>query len=106
MKKVLIMVMVFVMTLSISVFAYTAPSVVSAGGIGNIDGIILGIFQTVGYIVAIAVLMFVGIKFMLASPAEKANIKGMMVPYIIGAVLIFAASSIIGIIEGWGSAIS
>ena len=45
-----------------------------------------------GIIVAIIVLLVLGIKYMMGSAAEKAEYKKTMIPYIVGAALIFAAS--------------
>lgn len=47
-----------------------------------------------GVIVAIAGGMILGIKYMLASADEKANIKESMKPYLIGTILILGALSI------------
>lgn len=79
---------------------------VSATGLDNLGGIIIGVLQTVAGIVAVSVLIFVGIKYLLASPGEKANIKGSLIPYVIGAVLIFAAVPILGIIKQFTSGLS
>ena len=43
--------------------------------------------------------IFVGIKFITASPEAKAEIKKTAVIYVIGAVLLFAAGGILGIIQ-------
>lgn len=79
---------------------------VTATGLDNLGGIIIGVLQTVAGIVAVSVLIFVGIKYLLASPGEKANIKGSLIPYVIGAVLIFAAVPILGIIKQFTSGLS
>lgn len=76
---------------------------VTAKGLDNLGGIIIGVLQTVAGIVAVSVLIFVGIKYLLASPGEKANIKGSLIPYVIGAILIFAAVPILGIIKQFTS---
>ena len=41
----------------------------------NIINMIIGITQIVGMFVAVAFLIFIGIKYMVASPGEKADIK-------------------------------
>lgn len=76
---------------------------VTAKGLDSLGGIIIGVLQTVAGIVAVSVLIFVGIKYLLASPGEKANIKGSLIPYVIGAILIFAAVPILGIIKQFTS---
>ena len=59
---------------------------------------ILGIIQVVGTIAAVGILMVVGIKYMMGSAEQKAEYKKVMIPYIIGAVLLFAASNIANIV--------
>ncbi|MBE5821538.1 MAG: hypothetical protein E7311_02995 [Clostridiales bacterium] len=104
MKKFLIMVMVIVLTMSTVVLA--APGNISVNvspvqqDTGNFGNIITGAIQAVAIIVAVAILMYVGVKFMLASPAEKANLKGALVPYIVGAILVFAAVPLVNVIVG------
>ena len=55
---------------------------------------IMGIIQVVGILAAVIILMVLGIKYMMGSAEEKAEYKKTMIPYIIGAVLIFAAATI------------
>lgn len=52
---------------------------------------VLGVIQIVGTIVAVGVLMVLGIKYMMGSAEEKAEYKKTMLPYVIGAVILFAA---------------
>lgn len=59
----------------------------------------IGIVRTVGYGVAIIILTVIGIKYMLASPGDRADIKKKAIPFVIGAVLLFASSTILGIIS-------
>ena len=55
---------------------------------------IIDIITTVGIIVAVIVLLILGIKYMMGSASEKAEYKKTMIPYLVGAVLIFGASAI------------
>lgn len=57
---------------------------------------IVGILQAIGVVVSVAILIVLGIKYMMGSAEEKAEYKKTFIPYIIGAALIFAASSIAG----------
>lgn len=61
-------------------------------GLNTVGGAIIGILQTVGVILSIAVLVVLGIKYMMGSPEEKSEYKKTMIPYVVGAVLIFTAS--------------
>ena len=64
----------------------------------TLGGNIIGIIQTVGSIASIIVLIVLGVKYMMGSAEEKAEYKKTMIPYVVGAVLIFAASNIAGIV--------
>lgn len=55
---------------------------------------IIDIITTVGIIISVIVLLILGIKYMMGSASEKAEYKKTMIPYLVGAVLIFGASAI------------
>lgn len=57
-------------------------------------GVILGVIQTIGIIVSVIVLMVLGIKYMLGSAEEKAINKKAMIPYLVGAFMVFSVSTI------------
>ncbi len=57
----------------------------------NVGKTIIGALKGIGTIVAVAILIVIGIKYMMGSAEEKAEYKKVMIPYLIGAVLIFAA---------------
>lgn len=59
---------------------------------------IITIIVNVGIIASVITLMVLGIKYMVGSVEEKAEYKKSMIPYLIGAILLFAASGIIAII--------
>ena len=59
----------------------------------NVGKNIVGILRTVGIILSVIILIILGIKYMMGSAEEKADYKKSMMPYIIGAALIFAASA-------------
>lgn len=64
----------------------------------NVGGMVVAIVQTVGIVVAVVVLLVLGIKYMMGSAEEKAEYKKTMIPYIVGAVLIFAATTIVNVV--------
>lgn len=64
----------------------------------TIGGKITNIIQVVGIVVAIAVVLIIGIKYMTGSVEQKAEYKKVMIPYIIGAVLLVAGTSIVKVI--------
>ena len=63
-------------------------------GLVNVGGNIVSVITTIGIIVAVIVLLVLGIKYMMGSAAEKAEYKKTMIPYLVGAVIIFGASAI------------
>lgn len=74
------------------------PSVSAASDMTNLAGKIIGVIQILGIIVAVVVLLVLGIKYMVGSAEEKAEYKKTMMPYVVGALLIFAASTIVNIL--------
>ena len=59
---------------------------------------ILGIIQAVGTVLSVAMLMGIGIKYMLGSVEERADYKQTLKPYIIGAFLLFTGTTVPNII--------
>ena len=64
----------------------------------NIGNQIITVVSVAGSIVSVVVLIVLGIKYMMGSAEEKAEYKKTLMPYIIGAALVFAASAIAGIV--------
>ncbi len=64
----------------------------------SIGNAIMGTIRAVGSLIAVVTLMTLGIRYMLASTQDKALYKETFIPYIIGAVLVFAIPNIIGVI--------
>lgn len=60
----------------------------------NMTGKILGVIQIIGTVSSVIVLMLIGIKYMLGSVEEKAEYKKNLVPYLVGAVLLFSGTLI------------
>lgn len=56
------------------------------------------IIRAVGIIASVIILMILGIKYMVGSAEEKAEYKKTMIPYIVGAVILFGASAFAGAI--------
>ena len=77
-----------------NIFQKAEESDVDTGDMTTVAGNIVNIITWVGIIVAIIVLLVLGIKYMMGSAAEKAEYKKTMIPYLVGAVLIFGASAI------------
>ncbi len=93
---------VLCLSISTAVFATATattpswPTATYAGteNITNLGGKIMGILTTFGMVIAVVVLMVLGIKYMMGSAEEKAEYKKTFIPYIVGAILLFAATGI------------
>ena len=70
----------------------------NAGEIQKFGNRVVGVLQAVGVVISVVILIVLGIKYMIGSAEEKAEYKKTMIPYVVGAALIFAASIIAGIV--------
>ncbi len=67
----------------------------------NVEGFgekIFSAIYSVGVAISVIVLAILGIKYMLGSASEKAEYKKRMMPYLIGAICLFSASTVANII--------
>ena len=71
---------------------------VSTSEIEEVGNKVVQIVSTVGSIISVIVIIVLGIKYMMGSVEERADYKKTMIPFLIGAVFIFAASSIASVI--------
>ena len=67
---------------------------------------VIGILQVVGSGIALIVVSMLGIKYMLASPSEKADTKKMILPVIIGCALLFGAVNLVAIVANFSDLVS
>ena len=107
-KKILINFVLIIFILSTTVFGGTLidefEGSISITGIEELQdagGKILGTIRVIGTIIAVAMIMILGIKYMIGSAEQKAEYKKTLFPYLIGAILIFGASNIADIIYSW-----
>ena len=63
--------------------------------INGIAGVVLGVVQALGVSISVIILTFIGIKYMIGSAQEKAEYRKSMIPYLIGAALLFSISAIL-----------
>lgn len=106
-KKIIIFLIILISIISIS----TISNASFLGNFtGNLDGesavrtgkilhSVLEAIQVIGVTVAVVMLIVLGMKYMLSSASERAEIKKHAVIYIIGAVILFGASGIAKIIK-------
>lgn len=67
---------------------------------------IITVLTVIGTVISVIVLIILGLKYMMGSVEERAEYKKTMMPYVIGAALVFAASAIAGILYSFLSNIS
>ena len=60
---------------------------------------IIGAIQLIGSIVSVLTLVVLGIKYMTGSVEERAEYKKTMMPYVVGAVMVFAITNLLKILE-------
>lgn len=70
----------------------------SVGAVRAIGGNVINVVQTVGYIVAVVMVIFVGIQWVMATPAKRQELKARMWNLVVGAVLIAGSVSILGLV--------
>lgn len=78
----------------------------TSGKIGSVINAVIRLIQIVGTAVSVIIVTILGIKYMLASSSEKADIKKMATPIVVGCVLLFAASNLVAIIAGIGDGLN
>ena len=114
MISICLLIMMVISTISTVVMA-TTPSQITSSGADDIgtDTVnqagrnLVSILQAVGIVLSVVILIIIGIKYMMGSAEEKAEYKKTLMPYVIGAALIFAASIFAQVVydffSGWGS---
>lgn len=66
----------------------------------------IAVAQVIGTGVAVIMLIVLATKYMMAAPGDKADIKKHAVPYIVGAVILFASAAILEIIKNFAGNIN
>ena len=103
MKKIMLSIMV-ILIISTSVFAFDyrvekvdpkAPEKIS-----NMAVEILGALQWFGYAIAIGMIIYIGIRYVLSAANEKASLKQSSINYVIGAIIVASCTTIFPAIVG------
>ncbi|MCI8412447.1 MAG: TrbC/VirB2 family protein [Clostridia bacterium] len=99
----LILIIMSIVFCNCSVYGFSVSNMVGKNtvettNIENFGQGIIKVISTVGSICSVAMLIVLGIKYMLGSVEEKAEYKKTLLPYVIGASIVFAASTIASII--------
>ena len=116
MKKIVVsLVLILIIITSFQAFSYAAGSDLdsikdgmkdankynsgdASGSFGKALNTIIGIIQFSGSGIAIIVVSILGIKYLMTSPSEKAEVKKQAMPVVIGCALLFGAVNIADII--------
>ncbi len=116
-SKIIVMILIAFMLVAniVPVFAASSaadPSKYTGAGsnadttkIDSLGQDIVKIVSTIGSVVSVIVLIVLGIKYMMGSAEEKAEYKKTLLPYIIGAALVFAASTIASVVFNFANSI-
>lgn len=106
-KKIMIILVCLILILPNLAFAETKidtdkyDDIYSSQGTSEttkMGGSILAVVQVIGISVGIIFLIILGIKYMTSAPNEKATIKERLIPYAIGAVIMFGGTGILSIV--------
>lgn len=74
--------------------------------IDNVAGTIVTVTQIISVGVAIIMLIVLGMKYMMSAPGDRATIKKHAVVYIVGAIIMFGAAGLLGLIRNFANVIS
>ena len=117
-SKIFATILLVVMLMSFASVVFAATSVdpgtwknqpgdkIKTDDITNFSASLINVISIVGSAAAIITLIVLGIKYMMGSAEEKAEYKKTMIPYLIGAILIFAASNIASMIYSFANSIN
>ena len=107
-NKIIVALCIILTILAIGVMSFATelkPTDLTGSNIGdasnsikNLGNNIIGVVRTVGVVISVVILLVLGIKYMMGSAEEKADYKKSMIPYVVGAILIFASTTIVGIV--------
>lgn len=82
------------------------PDYSQGGDVANFGQKLTSIISTIAIVIAVIVLLILGIKYMIGSASEKAEYKKTMIPYLVGAVLVFGAGAIAKVVVNMASTIT
>lgn len=107
-KSVCVIVMIVLMFFLFSHVNAFSPNDWKPGSISSVSGAdkffdfsnrVIGTIQVFGSISSVVALVLLGIKYVIGSAEEKAEYKQTMKPYLIGAIMVFTMTNILGIIQ-------
>lgn len=109
--KAILIIFIIIAIILLPIISYATTGLVDPGKYKpNVDGVenasefaskvrvVVGGLQAIGIVATVVILVIIGIKYMIGSTEEKAEYKETMIPYIIGAVLVFTVTTLPNII--------
>ena len=117
-SKIFATILLVVMLMSFASVVFAATSVdpgtwknqpgdkIKTDDITNFSASLINVISIIGSAAAIITLIVLGIKYMMGSAEEKAEYKKTMIPYLVGAILIFGASAITKVVVGLAQGIT
>ncbi len=107
MKKILkqlLIILIIILTITSICFAnnidagnFKPSTVTNDPELTKIGNSIIGMARVIGSIASVGILSLIAINIILASPEKKAELKGRLVPYTVGAVMLFAIVNLLAI---------
>lgn len=95
---IILMISFFTISYGFNVKDLTGTTSNQSNVLENAGNSVFKMITTVGIVISVVVLIILGIRYMIGSVEERADYKKTLVPYLIGAALVFAASTIAQII--------
>ena len=85
---------------------YIPTDEASDGRLESKASTILTVITNIGMILSVLMLAIIGVKYMLGSLEEKAEYKKDMIPYLVGACLLFGITAIVKVLQQIGQSIN
>lgn len=85
----------------IGVMGDMGKNTLNTGNIGKIGSIIntaIGVIQYTGTGLAVIMVTILGIKYLIAAPNDKADVKKQIMPLVIGCIILFASVNLVQIV--------
>ena len=105
MRIVLVLIIILFASLSTISFANDFSGLDQVSNPGNIGGFmgaankVLGVIYMVAIAMSVGMIIVIGIRYIISSPEQKADLKSKAIPYLIGAVLVFGTANIVRFIS-------
>ncbi len=89
---------VFAISRVLAIIQEIGTTIIQSGSVEQAGQRVVTIISVIGSLLSVIILAALGIKYMGGSLEEKSQYKNAMLPYLVGAILVFAASQIAGVV--------